>query len=132
MRAKRNAAALAGARGADDHELLHANPTVPEQGAQRSIAIPPPDIATEINAAHKAAERDLRSSVDHAIRCGNLLLQAKASLKHGEWEPWITHNLKVSPRSVRGYVRLAMLAGTKGQRVADLSLRQALKEIGQN
>jgi len=88
-------------------------------------------IADQIKAEHKAVERGIRSSVAHAMRCGELLLQAKASMKHGEWEAWITDNIKLSQRAAQGYMRLAKLDAAKAQRVADLSLREALKQVGQ-
>jgi hypothetical protein len=90
------------------------------------------DIADAIQAEHKAAQGHQRSAVEHAIRCGMLLLQAKATMKHGEWEGWLSVNVRFSARSAQGYMRLARLDPAKAQRVADLSLSQALKEVGQN
>lgn len=86
--------------------------------------------AAEIRDAHKAAQQALRSSVAHAIHCGELLIEAKDLMPHGAWSDWIATNTQLADRTARGYMRLARLNPEKRQRVADLSLRQALKEIG--
>jgi DNA N-6-adenine-methyltransferase (Dam)/Protein of unknown function (DUF3102) len=66
-----------------------------------------PDLAQEIEREHAAAARDARSAMEHAIRCGELLLQAKAALAHGEWLPWLEANTTVSARQSQRYMRLA-------------------------
>lgn len=86
-------------------------------------------IADQIKAEHKAVELDLRSSIAHAIRCGELLNEAKASLSHGAFTDWIAGNFKFSSTAARGYMRLAGLDNEQRQRVADLSLREALKDV---
>lgn len=88
------------------------------------------DIADAIHVAYEGAQRDHRSAVDHAIRCGTLLLQAKAAVAHGKWDNWLKANVRFSSRSAQGYMRLARMAPAKAQRVADLSLRRALESIG--
>ncbi len=87
--------------------------------------------ADEINAAHIEAEKHIKTAVANAIRCGELLLKAKAELPHGEWHGWIEENVKFSLRTAQGYMRLAGLNQQRATRVAHLSLRQALKEIGE-
>jgi Protein of unknown function (DUF3102) len=64
-------------------------------------------LAAEIEAAHQAATGAARSAVEHAIECGRLLIQAKASVAHGEWLPWIEANLTFGPRQAQKYMRLA-------------------------
>jgi hypothetical protein len=78
----------------------------------RSIAKRPPkvespaDLADEINAAHRACTADLMSGLNHARRCGQLLLKAKASVKHGEWLSWIQDNCQFSERTAQYYLRV--------------------------
>jgi hypothetical protein len=87
------------------------------------------DLAADINAAHQQAEQALRDGVLHAIRCGELLHEAKAQLPHGEWENWLKVNVSFQPRTARAYMQIAELDAEKRQRVADLPMREALKAI---
>jgi phage N-6-adenine-methyltransferase len=64
-------------------------------------------LAEAIEREHQAATRAARASIEHAIRCGELLLQAKALVAHGEWLPWIKSNLSFGPRQAQKYCRLA-------------------------
>lgn len=85
--------------------------------------------AAEIIAEHTAAQRAARSAVLHAIRCGEMLARVKRQLPRGEFGPWLALNLPFSDRTARGYMRLADLDEAKRQRVADMSLRGALRSI---
>jgi hypothetical protein len=90
-------------------------------------------LAERINEGHRLAESHARSAVEHALRCGELLIEAKAKINHGQWLPWLKANCAVSERTAQAYVRLARelpaLAPGKAQRVADLPLREALKAL---
>jgi len=55
--------------------------TLPDVG--RTIAT----IAEEIRHEVAGAEADFESAVQHAIRAGELLIEAKDQLGHGEWLP---------------------------------------------
>jgi hypothetical protein len=66
------------------------------------------DLAAQINAEHGTTLfGKAREALEHARRAGELLLQAKGSLGHGEWLPWIEANCKFSSRTAQGYMRLA-------------------------
>jgi hypothetical protein len=86
-------------------------------------------IADRINAAHVECEKSLRASVEHAIRAGELLLEAKRTVGHGEWIKWLAENVKFSDRLAQAYMRLARLPVEKRNAVADLPLREALSAI---
>jgi len=88
-------------------------------------------LANQILAAHHAARSAAESAIAHAVRAGELLFQAKAQLPHGSFGQWLRENVKFSDRTARGYMQLAGLDEAKRQRVADLSLRQALAEIAE-
>jgi len=47
------------------------------------------DLAARINAAHDQAAGALRSGLEHARRAGELLIEAKARVPHGQWLPWL-------------------------------------------
>jgi hypothetical protein len=83
-------------------------------------------LAVEIRREHEAAEAAFESSVAHAMRCGQLLIEAKAKAGHGNWLPWVRANLPFSERTARNYMRLAR----NRQRIADLpSINEALTAL---
>ena len=91
-------------------------------------------LAAAINREHAAAIEAARTAVEHAVRCGQLLIKAKSDLGHGEWLPWLKGNCSaISERTAQAYMRLAReiprLDPAKAQRVADLPLRQALAAV---
>ncbi|MBP6816822.1 MAG: DUF3102 domain-containing protein [Burkholderiaceae bacterium] len=97
---------------------------------------PADDLVTlpeRINSAVQAAESHARSAVECAIRAGGLLLQAKALVRHGEWETWLQEHVTCAPRTAQAYMRLHAKVKTlpkpEAQRVALLPLRDAMKAI---
>ncbi len=85
-------------------------------------------LSADINAAHRACEQAARSTLEHAYRTGELLIEAKATLRHGEWLPWLEANCEVSDRQARTYMRLAREL-PKSEVGSDLSLKGALRAI---
>ena len=88
-----------------------------------------PDLANQINAAHKLCEAALKNGLQHAMEAGRLLAEVKSLCPHGEWLPWLKSNFKGSPRTAQGYMRIAshwpeLEANT--QHVSHLPYRQAL------
>lgn len=49
-------------------------------------------VAQQIAAEHQACSTAGRQSLSHAMRCGDLLLQAKAECPHGTWQTWLADN----------------------------------------
>lgn len=90
-------------------------------------------LSTEANLEADRADECAREAVNHAVRAGALLLQAKTQIVHGGWCNWLAANWQRSERTAQAYMRLATelprLDPEKAQRVADLSLRDALKAI---
>ena len=75
------------------------------------------------------AERDWQSALGHAIRAGELLAEQKASLKHGEWLPWLAQHVPgLSDRMARNYMRVAenpeLVAGLPTIRAAIAALAE--------
>lgn len=85
-------------------------------------------LAAEINTEHAAAQSAMQAAVSHAIRAGELLLEAKGKIPHGEFGGWCA-SLPFSETTARGYMRLARLDPAKRQRVAEMPLREALESI---
>ncbi len=88
------------------------------------------DLAARIKDEHEAAESCMRESVQHSINAGNLLLEAKAQLKHGQWLPWLSEHVEISTRTAQLYMQLANAPELKEDSkcatpVAHLPLREA-------
>ena len=86
------------------------------------------DLACEINTEHGHVETHKRSAIKHAIRCGELLLEMKQRVGHGNWLAWVEENFQASERTARNYMEIA-----KSAAVADLSdattMRSALRAL---
>jgi hypothetical protein len=78
------------------------------------------DTVTAINAEHQAAQRGAADAVQHAVRCGQLLIEKKAGLKHGEFMPWIETHCQV-PRSTATVYMKAARQIAKGLAISSLS-----------
>ena len=90
-----------------------------------------PALAQQINGEHRQCEEAIGAAVQHAIRAGELLVEAKALCQHGEWLSWLGANFEGSERTAQAYMRVARewpkLADGDPQRVADLSYREAVR-----
>lgn len=100
------------------------------------MVIEPGDLTAlpaQIDAAIADVQKHAAGMVESAVRAGQLLLTAKASVAHGSWEQWVTDNCTVAPRTARAYMRLAerlpQLPEPQRQRVAEMPLRWALQAI---
>jgi hypothetical protein len=90
------------------------------------------NLASEINAEHRAFVGSLKKTAEHGIRAGELLSEAKSKCKHGEWLPWLQTNFEGAPRTAQDYMRLynhrdEIRAKTRDS--AHLGISGALKEI---
>ena len=88
-----------------------------------------PDLAVRIKAEHEAVTLALNESVRHAIAAGELLIEAKAQLQHGQWLPWLRDRCNISERTAQLYMRVAKnwdeIEAQMRNGVADLSLNEA-------
>ncbi len=50
---------------------------------------PLPELAAQINTAHLECEQALKAGLAHALKVGQLLLEAKRRVEHGHWLPWL-------------------------------------------
>ena len=93
------------------------------------IAIP---TIEQINLEHQLANSKASEAVQHATNCGLMLLQVKASKKHGEWLPWLSGEiesgrLQISVRHAQRYTKLAANT-TRASYLAEApSIRAALE-----
>ena len=95
-----------------------------------------PVLVQQINAEHELAKESFKAGCKHAQKVGELLLEAKKGIQHGDWLPWLHSNCSFSERTAQGYMRLARvlpkLDPENAQRVADLSFRDALRGLAQD
>jgi DUF3102 family protein len=61
--------------------------------------------AVEINKLHEEFYEGLRTTLQKAIRIGELLVEQKKACEYAEWTPWIKANLTFSPVTARRYMR---------------------------
>jgi hypothetical protein len=88
-----------------------------------------PDLAARIRAEHQATSDALKRGLSHALTAGELLIEAKSQLKHGQWLPWLTEHCAMSDRTARLYMRVARgrkVIEAENGNVADLSVRGAV------
>jgi Protein of unknown function (DUF3102) len=86
-----------------------------------------PVLADEVRRTHAEARTAARFSAEKAIEAGHLLIEAKASVEHGGWLPWLKQT-GLSERTARDYMQLAR-SGIKSATVADLGLRATLRRL---
>jgi Protein of unknown function (DUF3102) len=88
------------------------------------------DLAARIRVEHEATAVSLKQSVEHAIAAGELLLEAKGQLAHGEWLPWLAESCTISERTAQLYMRVAknrtVIESQIRNDVADLTLNEAV------
>jgi Protein of unknown function (DUF3102)/DNA methylase len=86
------------------------------------------DLAMIANEEHALAQQAFASTLEHAWRAGDALIEAKRQQRHGEWLPWLAANFDGSDRTARVYMQIA----ANWQTSADLdesSILRALKAI---
>jgi DUF3102 family protein len=86
------------------------------------------DLAARIRIEHTAVAEALKDSLKHAIVAGELLIEAKEKLQHGQWLPWLREHCTISERTAQLYMRAAKHRGeleANTQCVADLTLSEA-------
>jgi Protein of unknown function (DUF3102) len=89
-----------------------------------------PVLAARIREEHIGARGAIKRSVEHAMAAGDLLREAKALLKHGEWLPWLAEHCKMSERTAQLYMRVARnrpAIKANPQWIADLTLNEVAK-----
>ena len=85
-------------------ELPFPNPETPPMTTDL-LALP--DLAQAIDREHQVVIDAAQTALQHALRCGELLIQAKRGMAQGEWLGWLEANCTVRPRMAQAYMRLA-------------------------
>jgi hypothetical protein len=91
----------------------------------------PTQLAERINDEHRRCVEAACSTLEHARKAGELLLEAKAQLPHGGWLPWLREHFTFSDRVARNYMRVARewdrIAEANRNHGSDLTYRQGLR-----
>jgi len=87
-----------------------------------------PILAQEIREAHAAVLASARTTIERAVHVGKLLIEAKATVKHGEWLPWLKET-GLTPRTAQRYMRLAELPADKYATVSHFGVKGALEAV---
>ena len=86
-----------------------------------------------INTLHHKVEQHKTQILFEARTVGNLLLEAKDTVKHGEWLEWLETNFEGSGRTARAYMRIAVhwekIEPKLAEGSANLSISEALKLV---
>jgi hypothetical protein len=102
-------------------------------GARRSTADHEAELTRAINDEHNACRRAGASMVRHAIRCGEMLIEAKGMVGHGGWLDWLAEHFDGSEDTAQLYMRLARhraeLLEPKTGHVRFSTLRAALAAV---
>jgi hypothetical protein len=87
-----------------------------------------PELARELRREIEAADAAWHDALGHAICAGELLTEAKAQVKHGEWGQWLDANFPGARTTATNYMRLARESAT----VADLpTVREAVATLAE-
>ena len=81
-----------------------------------------------LNDLHQQIEGKLRSTVQDAIRAGELLTQAKDDLPHGAFLPWIDKNCMFGDKTAERYMKVFE---HKGKIVTVSNLPEAYRQVKQ-
>jgi hypothetical protein len=65
------------------------------------------DLTARIRIAHSSVQHAMRNAVEYAMETGDLLLEAKEQIQHGQWGQWLQDNCQIADRTARLYMRLA-------------------------
>lgn len=85
-------------------------------------------LVPQIKAEHRAVVEALESGLDHAIRCGEYLAQARKLIRRGEWEAWVEANCEFGVRTARNYMTVFRRKDELPKR-EDTSYRRAIQML---
>ncbi len=87
-------------------------------------------LAADINREHGLATAAAWTAVEHARRCGQLLIEAKSQIGHGGFLAWLADNCEVGERQARRYMKIAQhwpAIEAKSDPTSDLTIKGALR-----
>lgn len=76
------------------------------------------NLAADINRLCEQAHDKADEAIGFAAQAGRLLLEAKATIPHGEWLGWLEQNIWVTPRQAQRYMQIAQGKPLPARKVA--------------
>lgn len=89
------------------------------------------ELVPSINREHKAVVDALEKGLDHALKAGEYLSQAKKLVGHGGWAEWVEKHCEFSYRTARSYIRVFNKRDELPKR-EEISYRRALVMLRAN
>ncbi|MEQ8321890.1 MAG: DUF3102 domain-containing protein [Rhodospirillales bacterium] len=89
-------------------------------------------IIREINETYNKCRRASFEALSLAIRCGDLLIEVKGKVPHGDWLSWVDKNLVIGHRQAQKLMRLATnrdKIDTNANSPTHLTIEGALKSL---
>jgi inactivated superfamily I helicase len=65
------------------------------------------ELAVRINTEHGLAYNAAIDALEHAMRCGEALIEARRAVPDGSWAAWTKANLNMNQQAISRYVRIA-------------------------
>ncbi|MGR9158570.1 DUF3102 domain-containing protein [Rhizobium leguminosarum] len=91
-----------------------------------------PVLAASIKTEHDECLAAMRQSLIHALAAGDMLVEAKSLVEHGQWLRWLADNCAMPKRTAQLYMRLAKhreLIESKSADVALLTIQAAVELV---
>lgn len=66
------------------------------------------ELAAVVNREYELAFQAARTSLEHAIRCGEALSEARIQVPEGQWSAWLTENFNGASSTANKMMRLAL------------------------
>jgi Protein of unknown function (DUF3102) len=86
------------------------------------------DLAARIKLEHQAVAVALKDSLQHAVAAGELLIEGKAQVPHGQWLSWLKDHCTISERTAQLYMRVAKNRADIETKIADDTADLTLSE----
>lgn len=89
-------------------------------------------LAKKINRSHEQCLGAARTTLQHALETGDLLIQAKEAAKHGTWEKWVKENCRFGFREAQRYMKVAKGISTlqaQGVDTTEMALTEVLGRL---
>lgn len=83
--------------------------------------------AKQINEQHRLARTSAETAIEHAVMCGQMLSDKKASLAHGEFKEWIDKNCDFAYSTAARYMKAAQSPETEIATLGQLYPKQQQK-----
>lgn len=77
--------------------------TIVHEAADQRLVV----LAATINREHSLAYQKAIEALEHAILCGEALIEARDAVPEGQWLRWVDENLNLSTGTLHRYIRVA-------------------------